>query len=110
MIGSAWAEEVAWHGQLFGLPRLGCLPKMRKLLKFDFSTAMDGAAKIGATKDKVSDKQIIECKNGCYPLTICCLVDLQAFDLFELCGFLALESFTQMGVRELVYHIALENN
>ena len=61
MIGSAWAEEVAWHGQQFGLPRLGCLLKMRKLLEFDFSAAVDGAindkvAKIGAAKDEVSNE------------------------------------------------------
>ena len=60
-IGSAWAEEVAWHGQRFGLPRLGYLPKMRKLLEFDFSAAVNGtvkdrAAKIGAAEDEVSDE------------------------------------------------------
>ncbi|KAB2603248.1 hypothetical protein D8674_004253 [Pyrus ussuriensis x Pyrus communis] len=69
MIGSAWAEEVAWHGQWFGLPCLGCLPKMRKLLELDFSAAVDRAV-----KDK--DAHIRACKSGCCPLTICCLVDL----------------------------------
>ena len=45
MIGSIGAEEVAWHGQRFGLPRLGCSLKMRKLLELDFSVAADGAVK-----------------------------------------------------------------
>ncbi|KAM2126670.1 hypothetical protein ACFX1R_006662 [Malus domestica] len=92
MIGSAWAEEVAWNRQLFGLPRLGCLLKMRKLLEFDFSTTIDGAVKDEATKirvaeDEVSDERTVKCKSGCCPLTICCLVDLQAFDLLNYVAF-----------------------
>ena len=56
-----------WHGPRFGLPRLYCLLKMRKLLEFDFSTAVDGAvkdgtAKIGAAEDEVSAERTFECK------------------------------------------------
>ncbi|CAN6688678.1 unnamed protein product [Malus baccata var. baccata] len=59
---------------------------MRKLLEFDFSTAIDGtvkdkAAKIRVIEVEVSDERHVKCKSGCCPLTICCLVDLQAFDL-----------------------------
>ncbi|KAB2614176.1 pentatricopeptide repeat-containing protein [Pyrus ussuriensis x Pyrus communis] len=58
---------MAWHMPWFGLPRLGCLPKMRKLLEFDFSAVVDGAIKDGAAKirvaeNEVSDEQIVECK------------------------------------------------
>ncbi|KAB2611015.1 L-type lectin-domain containing receptor kinase S.5 [Pyrus ussuriensis x Pyrus communis] len=58
---------MAWHGPRFGLPRQGCLPKMRKLLEFDFLVVVDkavknGAAHIGAAEDEVSDEQIVECK------------------------------------------------
>ncbi|CAN6708535.1 unnamed protein product [Malus baccata var. baccata] len=66
---------------------------MRKLLEFDFSTAIDGAvmdeaAKIGVAEDKMSDEQTVKCKSGCCPLTICYLVDLQAFDLLNYVAFL----------------------
>ena len=43
--GVAWAGEVAWHGLWFGLPRSRCFPKIKKLLEFDFSTAIDRAVK-----------------------------------------------------------------
>ncbi|KAB2626024.1 pentatricopeptide repeat-containing protein [Pyrus ussuriensis x Pyrus communis] len=61
------AKEMAWHRPQFGLPRLGCLPKMRKLLEFDFLATVDGAvkdgaAKIGAAEDEVSDQRTVECK------------------------------------------------
>ncbi|KAB2632837.1 pentatricopeptide repeat-containing protein [Pyrus ussuriensis x Pyrus communis] len=56
-----------WHGPRFGLPCLGYLPRMKKLLQFDFSAAVDrvikdGAAKIGAVEDELLDKQNVECK------------------------------------------------
>ncbi|CAN6716779.1 unnamed protein product [Malus baccata var. baccata] len=49
---------------------------MRKLLEFDFSTAIDGAikdeaAKIKVVEDEVSDERNVKCKSGCCPLTIC---------------------------------------
>ena len=65
---------------------------MRKLLEFDFSTAVDGAvkdgvAKIRAAEYEVSDERTVKCKNGCFPLNICCLVDLLAFDLLSYVAF-----------------------
>ncbi|KAM1403681.1 hypothetical protein ACFX2I_012260 [Malus domestica] len=65
---------------------------MRKLLEFDFSAVIDGAvkykaAKIGAAEDEVSDERTVKCKSGCCPLTVCCLVDLQAFDLLSYVAF-----------------------
>ncbi|KAM2061074.1 hypothetical protein TB1_045460 [Malus domestica] len=65
--GSTWAKEVAWHGPKFTLLRLGCLPRMRKLLEFDFLVAIDRAikdkvAKIRVAKDEVSDERTVECK------------------------------------------------
>ena len=46
---------------------MGCLPKMRKLLEFDFSTVVDRAikdevAKIEVAEDEVSDERTVECK------------------------------------------------
>ena len=60
--------------------------------EFDFSAAVDGAvkdraAKIGTGENEVSDERIVKCKSGCCPLTICCLVDLQAFDLLSYVAF-----------------------
>ncbi|KAB2608634.1 pentatricopeptide repeat-containing protein [Pyrus ussuriensis x Pyrus communis] len=60
-------EEVAWHRPRFGLPRLGCLLRMRKLLEFDFLAAVDRAikdkaAKIGAAKDEMFDERTVECE------------------------------------------------
>ena len=51
---------------------LGCLPRMRKLLEFDFSTTIDGAIKYGAAKigdveDEVSDKQTVKCEVAATP-------------------------------------------
>ncbi|KAB2626762.1 L-type lectin-domain containing receptor kinase S.5 [Pyrus ussuriensis x Pyrus communis] len=64
---------MAWHRPRFVLPRLGCLPKMRKLLEFNFLAAIDGAvkdeaAKIGAAEDKMSNKRTVECKMAAAPL------------------------------------------
>ena len=41
--------------------------KMRKLLEFDFSAAVDGVSKIGAAKDEVSDERTVECKVAVAP-------------------------------------------
>ena len=75
-------------GVWFELPRLGCLPKMRKLLEFDFSAVVDEVvkdrvAKIRTAEDEVSDERTVKCKNGYCPLNICCLVGLLAFDLLS---------------------------
>ena len=45
---------------------------MRKLLEFDFSTAIDGAvkdetAKIGVAEDEVSDERTVKCKSSWFP-------------------------------------------
>ncbi|KAB2601994.1 L-type lectin-domain containing receptor kinase S.5 [Pyrus ussuriensis x Pyrus communis] len=63
---------MAWHGPRFRLPCLGCLPKMKKLLDFDFSAAVDEVvndevAKIGATEDEVPDERTVECKMAAAP-------------------------------------------
>ncbi|KAB2632890.1 pentatricopeptide repeat-containing protein [Pyrus ussuriensis x Pyrus communis] len=58
---------MAWHRPRFGLPRLYCLPRRRKLLTFDFSTTIDRAiedeaTKIRAADDEVSVEQIVSAK------------------------------------------------
>ncbi|KAM1499521.1 hypothetical protein PS1_022587 [Malus domestica] len=74
---------------------------MRKLLEFDFSTVVDGAvkdeaAKIRVVEDEVLDERTVKCKSSCYPLTICCLVDLQAFDLLNYVAFLHWRAYPDM--------------
>ena len=46
--GMAWG-----HG-------LGCLPRMRKLLEFDFSTAIGGAVKDGAAKIEAAEDEVLD--------------------------------------------------
>ncbi|KAB2615345.1 L-type lectin-domain containing receptor kinase S.5 [Pyrus ussuriensis x Pyrus communis] len=63
---------MAWHGPRFRLPRLGCLLKMRKLLKFDFSATVNEAvknrvAKIGVAEGEVLDERIVGCKVAATP-------------------------------------------
>ncbi|KAB2606550.1 pentatricopeptide repeat-containing protein [Pyrus ussuriensis x Pyrus communis] len=58
---------MAWHRPRFGLPYLDCLPRMRKLLEFDFLTAVDRAikgraAKIRVVEDEVSNECTVKCK------------------------------------------------
>ncbi|KAM1130646.1 hypothetical protein ACFX19_045972 [Malus domestica] len=97
---------------------------MRKLLEFDFSTAIDGAVKDEAAKIKVvevevSDERTVKCKSGCCPLTICCLFDLQAFDLLNYVAFSHWRAYPNgcQGfslpsriIEQLVYPLALESN
>ena len=139
-IGSAWAEEMAWHGQQFGLPRLGCLPKMRKLLEFDFSAAVDGAVKDGAVeietaKMKCQMSELLSAKwlpppDYSLPSWSSSIRSFEVYDILaqkSLPRWVSVNWFTlshwreislssrtgeqtHMGVGELVYPIALESN
>ncbi|KAB2617135.1 heat shock factor protein HSF30 [Pyrus ussuriensis x Pyrus communis] len=81
--------------------------------------AVDGAVKDEAVEDEVSYERTVKCKNGYCPLTICCRVDLQAFDLLSYVAFSHLRAYPY-GCRgisllsrteeQLVYPLALENN
>ena len=94
-----------------------------KLLEFDFSAAVDeavkdGVAKIGVAEDEVLDERTIKCKSGCYPLNICCLVDLLAFYFLSYVAFSHWRAYPY-GCRgiglpsrageQLVYPLALES-
>ena len=105
-LGMGQGSGVAWHGSRFGLPRLGCSPRMRKLLEFDFSTAVDGQSRTELPRSELPKmkcwmSELLSAK-WLLPSDHLLLSWSSSIQYFELCG-------PFRTGEQLVYHLTLES-